>query len=218
MPAQSDDRVRVFLLDDHEVVREGLRSLIEFDGNFKVVGDAATCADALARAKAVRPDVALLDVQLPDGSGVEVCRELRSILPDLSCLMLTSFSDEEAMLDSVVAGAAGFVLKQVRGRELVDALNRVAAGEILLDPRAVARQRKMIDQASKNGDHRASALTDTERQILELVADGLTNKEIADELIMAPKTVKNSISSILLKLGMTRRVNAAVYAVRTGLR
>lgn len=218
MPRESGQPTRVFLVDDHEVVREGLRGVIEVDGDFKVVGDAGTCADALARARAVKPDVAVVDVQLPDGSGVEVCRELRSMLPDCACLMLTSFSDEEAMLESVMAGAAGFVLKGVRTRELLDSIARVARGEILLDARAVARQKTVIRNATTGDDHRLGSLSPTERQILELVADGLTNKEIADELLIAPKTVKNSISSILLKLGMTRRVHAAVYAVHKGLR
>lgn len=218
MATPTDDRTRVFLLDDHEVVRDGLRTLVESTGRFRVVGDAATCADALTRAKAVRPDVALIDVQLPDGSGVEVCREMRSMFPDLACLMLTSFSDEEAMLESVVAGAAGFVLKQVRSRELLEAVERVADGEVLLDPKAVERQRALLQRASRSDDHRLESLSPVERRILELVADGLTNREIADELLIAPKTVKNSISSILMKLGMTRRVHAAVYAVRKGLR
>lgn len=218
MASTTDDRTRVFLLDDHEVVRDGLRTLVESTGRFRVVGDASTCADALTRAKAVRPDIALIDVQLPDGSGVEVCREMRSMFPELACLMLTSFSDEEAMLESVVAGAAGFVLKQVRSRELLDAVERVADGEVLLDPKAVERQRAILQRASKSDDHRLESLSPVERRILELVADGLTNREIADELLIAPKTVKNSISSILMKLGMTRRVHAAVYAVRKGLR
>lgn len=218
MTREPDSTIRVFLVDDHEVIREGLRGVIELEGGFKVVGDAGSCADAIARARAVKPDVAVIDIQLPDGSGVEVCRELRSILPDCACLMLTSFSDEEAMLESVLAGAAGFVLKDTRTRELVDSIRRIAEGEVLLDARAVARQRTVIRNSVNGDDHRLGSLSANERQILELVADGLTNKEIADELLIAPKTVKNAISSILLKLGMTRRVHAAVYAVQKGLR
>jgi DNA-binding NarL/FixJ family response regulator len=209
---------RVFVVDDHELVREGLRFLLDTSDTLCYAGEAATVADAIARAPAVKPDLALIDVQLPDGSGIEVCREIRAMLPETRCVMLTSFADDEAMMEAVMAGAAGFILKQARSRELLQAIEKVADGSVLLDPAAVERQRQLMHRAARSDDHRLEALTDQERRILELVADGLTNTEIASELSIAPKTAKNSISSILLKLGMTRRVNAAVFAVRNGLR
>ena len=206
--------VTVFLLDDHELVREGVRQLLESDGTIEVVGEAATCLDAVARIRATRPQVAILDVQLPDGSGVEVCREVRSLRPDLVCLMLTSFSDDEALFQSVMAGAAGYVLKQIRGNDLVSAVHRVAGGGSLLDP---AGTRQLLDRLRNPGeeeDPRLAALTDLERTILDHVAEGLTNRQIAAKVNRAEKTVKNYMSSILMKLGMTRRTEAAVFAVR----
>lgn len=212
------DQQRVFVVDDHELVREGIRFLLDTSDKLSYAGEASTYADAIARAPAVKPDLALIDVQLPDGSGIEVCREIRSALPDTRCVMLTSFSDDEAMMDAVMAGASGFIMKQARSRELLEAIERVADGAVLLDPAAVERQRQVMQRAARSDDHRLETLTDQERRILELVADGLTNTEIASELSIAPKTAKNAISSILLKLGMTRRVHAAVFAVRNGLR
>jgi two-component system response regulator DevR len=194
-------KVTVFLLDDHELVREGVRQLLEADGSIEVVGEAGTCADAVSRIRATRPQVAVLDVQLPDGNGVEVCRDVRSLDPDLACLMLTSFSDEEALFQSVLAGAAGYVLKQIRGNDLVSAPE--VTGQLLYRLRNPA-----------NVDPRLASLTELERTILDLVAEGLTNRQIAARVNRAEKTVKNYMSSILMKLGMTRRTEAAVFAVR----
>ena len=212
--ADQDGPTRVFLLDDHEVVREGVRSLLEASEGIKVVGDAGTCADARARIPATRPDVAVLDVQLPDGSGVEVCRDVRSAMPQVRCLMLTSFSDEEALFESVMAGAAGYVLKPVRGHDLIRTIQRVAAGESLIDPQVTGRLLERIRHPDPHEDPRLASLTPLERRMLDLIAEGLTNRQIAHELLLAEKTVKNYVSSILLKLGMSRRTEAAVFAVR----
>lgn len=204
--------VRVFLLDDHEIVRRGLRDLLEAAG-LDVVGEAGTAEEALRRVSAVSPDVAVLDVRLPDGDGVEVCREIRSQRPDLPCLMLTSFADDEALFDAIMAGASGYVLKQIRGDDLVDAIRRVAAGESLLDPTATTR---VLDRLRRGGpdDDKLAQLTDQERRILELLADGLTNRQIAEQMYLAEKTVKNYVSNLLAKMGMQRRTEAAVYAAR----
>lgn len=204
--------VRVFLLDDHEIVRRGLRDLLEAAG-LDVVGEAGTAEEALRRVSAVSPDVAVLDVRLPDGDGVEVCREIRSQRPDLPCLMLTSFADDEALFDAIMAGASGYVLKQIRGDDLVDAIRRVAAGESLLDPTATTR---VLDRLRRGGpdDGKLAQLTDQERRILELLADGLTNRQIAEQMYLAEKTVKNYVSNLLAKMGMQRRTEAAVYAAR----
>jgi len=205
--------IRVFLLDDHEIVRRGVRDLLETAGDIQVVGEAGTAQQARDRAGLVDADVALLDVQLPDGSGVEVCRDLRSAHPDLACVMLTSFADDEAMFDAVVAGASGYVLKQVRGSDIIDAVRRAAAGEQLLDPglvnRAIERLRRGPEQ-----DERLKDLTPQESRILGLLADGLTNRQIAAEMFLAEKTVKNYVSNLLSKMGMSRRTEAAVYAAR----
>jgi two-component system, NarL family, response regulator DevR len=211
---EPERRTRVFLLDDHEVVREGVRSLLEASETIHVVGEASTCAEALARIPATRPDVAVLDVQLPDGTGVEVCREIRSSQPEVRCLMLTSFSDEEALFESVMAGAAGYVLKQVRGHDLVRTIQRVADGESLIDPQVTGRLLERLRHPDAHEDPRLASLTPLERRMLDLIADGLTNRQIANELLLAEKTVKNYVSSILLKLGMSRRTEAAVFAVR----
>jgi two-component system, NarL family, response regulator DevR len=207
-------KVTVFLLDDHELVREGVRQLLESDGTIEVVGEAATCVDAVARIRATQPQVAVLDVQLPDGSGVEVCRDVRSMRPDLVCLMLTSFSDEEALFQSVMAGAAGYVLKQIRGNDLVSAVHRVARGESLIDPAVTGQLLDRLRNPRQDEDPRLAALTELERTILDYVAEGLTNRQIANKVNRAEKTVKNYMSSILMKLGMTRRTEAAVFAVR----
>jgi two-component system response regulator DevR len=205
--------IRVFLLDDHEIVRRGLRDLLEAAGDLAVVGEAGTAAEALARIPAVDPQVAVLDVRLPDGNGIEVCREIRSARPDVRCLMLTSFSDDEALLDAVVAGASGYVLKQIRGTELVDAIRRVSTGASLLDPQASARVRARLRDGVEQ-DERLKHLTHQERRILTLLSEGQTNRQIAETMYLAEKTVKNYVSNVLAKLGMARRTEAAVYAAR----
>ncbi len=207
--------IKVFLLDDHEVVREGVRQLLESTDRIVVVGEAATCEEALLRVPAVSPDVCVLDVQLPDGSGVEVCRDIRSNHPNIACLMLTSFSDDEALFQSVLAGAAGYVLKQIRGNDLVGAVERVAAGESLIDPALTGRLLERLRSPHPTEDPRIASLTRLERNILDLLAEGLTNRQIAERVHLAEKTVKNYISSILSKLGMSRRTEAAVFAVRS---
>lgn len=205
--------VRVFLADDHEVVRRGVRDLIDHEDDLSVVGEASTAAEALDRIPLCSPDVAVLDVRLGDGSGIEVAREIRSAHPAVRCLMLTSFADDEALVDSIVAGAAGYVLKQVRGNELLDGIRRVAAGESLLDPAATTR---VLDRLRKGSvdDERVASLTGQEARILELLAEGLTNRQIAERMNLAEKTVKNYVSNLLAKLGMSRRTEAAVYAAR----
>ena len=201
-------------MDDHEVVREGVRQLLEVSGEIEVVGEASSCADALSRIPATRPHVAILDVQLPDGSGVEVCREIRNDHSDIACLMLTSFSDEEALFQSIMAGAAGYVLKQIRGNDLVATVRRVAAGESLIDPAVTGRLLERLRHPQPEEDPRLASLTKLERVILDHVAEGLTNRQIAGRVNLAEKTVKNYVSSILMKLGMSRRTEAAVFAVR----
>jgi len=208
-------KIQVFLLDDHEVVRRGVRDLLESEGDIEVVGEASTAAEALARIPAVRPEVAVLDVRLPDGDGVSVCRDLRSQLPDLACLMLTSFADDEALFDAIMAGAAGYVLKQVRGADILGAVRTVAAGGSLLDPRTTAMvMQRLRDQASASDP--LSGLTDQERRILELIGEGLTNRQIGERMFLAEKTVKNYVSNVLAKLGMERRTQAAAFVARLG--
>src|SRR5436305_3789415 len=210
------DVIRVFLLDDHEIVRRGVRELLEAEADIEVVGEASTAAEALARVPATRPDVAVLDVRLPDGDGVSVCRDLRSERPDLQCLMLTSFADDEALFDAIMAGAAGYLLKQVAGTDLVGAVRTVAGGGSLLDPRATALVLERLRKGNEPEDPRYASLSPQEQRILALIADGLTNRQIGAELFLAEKTVKNYVSSLLHKLGFTRRTEAAVYAA--GLR
>ena len=205
--------IRVFLLDDHEVVRRGVRELLDAEDDIEVVGEADTAERALARVPAVRPDVAILDVRLPDGDGIAVCREIRSSSEDVACLMLTSFSDDEALMQAIMAGAAGYLLKQIRGNDIVDAVRRVATGASLLDPATVARVTERLRQPSEE-DERMARLTSQERKILALIADGLTNRQIANEMHLAEKTVKNYVSNLLAKLGMERRTQAAVFATR----
>jgi two-component system, NarL family, response regulator DevR len=205
--------VRVFLLDDHEIVRRGVRELLEVEDDFEVVGEAGTAAEALARIAAAAPDVAIIDMRLPDGNGVEVCREVRSRHPEVQCVVLTSFADDEALFDSIMAGAAGYLLKQIAGNDLVDAVRRVAAGQSLLDPNVTAR----VLERLRNGpvqDERLARLTDQERKILDLIAEGLTNRQIGERMFLAEKTVKNYVSNLLGKLGMERRTEAAVFATR----
>jgi two-component system response regulator DevR len=207
--------IKAFLLDDHEVVRRGVRELLEGEsrGEITVAGEAGTADEALRRLPAVHPDVAILDVRLPDGNGVEVCREIRSRHPEIQCLMLTSYADDEALFDAIMAGAAGYVLKQVRGADLVDSVRRVAAGQSLLDPTVTA---KVLDRLRRGPEQEPGVeqLTEQERKILDLLADGLTNRQIGDRLYLAEKTVKNYVSNLLMKLGMRRRTEAAVYAAR----
>jgi DNA-binding NarL/FixJ family response regulator len=203
----------VFLLDDHEVVRRGLRELLETEPDLDVVGEAASAEEALTRIPAAAPDVAILDVRLPDGDGVAVCRELRSLMPALRCLMLTSFADDEALFSAIMAGASGYVLKQIRGSELVNAVRRVAQGESLLDP-ALTRQVMDRLRGEEEQDERLARLTAQERKILDLIAEGRTNRQIAEELFLAEKTVKNYVSNLLSKMGFARRTEAAVYAAR----
>jgi len=201
----------VFLLDDHEVVRRGLTELLEADGDIEIVGQAGLAQEAIRRIPALRPDVAILDGRLPDGSGIDVCREVRSLHPEIAVLILTSYDDDEALFSAIMAGAAGYVLKQVRGTDLVDAVRRVAAGQSLLDPAVTQR---VLDRVRLGPvtDAALGPLTERERQILELVGEGMTNRQIAERMFLAEKTVKNYMSSILTKLGMERRTQAAVFA------
>ncbi|WP_326700420.1 response regulator transcription factor [Streptomyces sp. NBC_01754] len=222
LPSQPASPVRVFILDDHEVVRRGVRDLLEADGGIEVVGEASDAREALARVPAVAPQVAVLDVRLGDDrggdhAGIEVCRELRARMPGLACLMLTSFDDDEALFDAIMAGAAGYVLKQINGAGLVAAVHTVASGTSMLDPRTTARVMARL----RGPQHPPAAesteldrLTPRERQILDLIGEGLTNREIAERLFLAEKTVKNRISAILAKLGVGRRIQAAMLAGR----
>ncbi|MEU1571224.1 response regulator transcription factor [Streptomyces collinus] len=209
-----DNPIRVFLLDDHEVVRRGVHDLLNDEPDITVIGEAATAEQALVRVPALRPQVAVLDVRLPDGDGVTVCRELRSRLPDLTCLMLTSFDDEEALLDSIMAGASGYVLKQIQGSDLVAAVRTVARGQSLLDPSATTKLMARLrgGQQKEEEPDALPGLTDREREILALIGEGLTNRQIGQRLYLAEKTVKNHISRLLAKLGVERRIQAAVIA------
>ena len=202
--------IRIFLLDDHELVRRGLTDLLGSTTDLVVVGEASTCAEALRRIPAVAPHIALLDARLPDASGIDVCRELRSKHPEVSCVILTSYDDEEALFAAVMAGASGYLLKQIRGSSLVDGIRQVAAGRSLLDP---AMTKSLLDRLREplREDSAARSLTARERDILDLIAEGCTNREIGQRLFLAEKTVKNYVSSLLAKLGMQRRTQAAVY-------
>ncbi|MFI5675534.1 response regulator [Streptomyces cellulosae] len=208
--------IRVFLLDDHEVVRRGVHDLLNDEPDITVVGEAGTVEQALVRVPALRPRVAVLDIRLPDGDGVSVCRELRSRMPELSCLMLTSFDDEEALLDSIMAGASGYVLKQIKGSDLVSAVRTVAAGQSLLDPSATAKVMARLrgEQTREVEPEALPGLTEREREILALIGEGLTNRQIGQRLYLAEKTVKNHISRLLAKLGVERRIQAAVIATQ----
>jgi two-component system response regulator DevR len=210
LSAADSHKIRVFLLDDHEIVRRGIADLLETEGDIAVVGEAGTASEALNRIPAARPDVAVLDARLPDGSGIDVCRDIRSALPDIRCLILTSYDDNDALFAAVMAGAAGYLLKEIRGSGLVDAIRQVAAGKSLLDPTVTGRLlTRLRDGAPK--DPRLASLSDREREILNLITDGLTNKQIGERLFLAEKTVKNYVSGLLSKLGMERRTQAAVY-------
>jgi DNA-binding NarL/FixJ family response regulator len=212
-PGPAEQSINVFLLDDHEVVRRGVAALLSAEPDLEVVGEAGTAAQALARIPALRPDVAILDVRLPDGDGVSVCREIRSRLPEVACLMLTSFADDDALFDAVMAGAAGYVLKQIHGTDLVGAVRTVASGQSLLDPRSTARMlERLREQASKKDP--LAALSEQERRILELIGEGLTNRQIGERMFLAEKTVKNYVSNLLAKLDMQRRTQAAALAAQ----
>ncbi|HEY8473758.1 MAG TPA: response regulator transcription factor [Natronosporangium sp.] len=205
--------IRVFLLDDHEVVRRGVADLLIAEGDIEVVGESGSAAEATRRIPALRPHVAILDARLPDGSGIDVCRDVRAVDPSIQGLILTSYEDDEALFSAIMAGAAGYVLKQIRGTDLVDAVRRVAAGQSLLDPavtqRVLERIRHPVEEPAE-----LRSLTEQERRILEHIAEGLTNREIAARMFLAEKTVKNYVSSLLAKLGLERRTQAAVLASR----
>ncbi|GAB3830996.1 transcriptional regulator [Dactylosporangium cerinum] len=205
--------IRVYLLDDHEVVRFELREMLEREGDIEVVGESGSAVDATHRIPALRPDVAVLDGRLPDGSGIDVCRDVRSVDPSIKALILTSYDDDEALFAAIMAGASGYVLKQIHGTDLVDAIRRVAAGQSLLDPAVTARVLDRIRKGPEQPDE-LKDLTEQERKILLLVAEGLTNREIAERMFLAEKTVKNYVSSLLAKLGLERRTQAAVLASR----
>ena len=205
--------IRVFLLDDHEVVRAGLRELLENDGDIEIVGESGSAEEAVARIPALRPNVAVLDARLPDGNGIDVCRQVRSVDPSIQGLILTSYEDDEALFAAIMAGAAGYVLKQIRGTDLVDAVRRVASGQSMLDPAVTQRVLERI-RTGVEAPNELKSLTEQERRILLLVAEGLTNREIATKMFLAEKTVKNYVSSLLAKLGLERRTQAAVLATR----
>ena len=206
--------ISVFLVDDHELVRRGIAGLLEAEPDIEVVGEASTAAQARARILATRPDVALLDVRLPDGSGIDVCRDIRSASSDIQCLILTAYDDDEAIYAAVIAGAAGYVLKDIRGAGLVDSVRKVAAGRSLLDPALTARVVERMRGVAR-GDARLDSLSAREKQIMSLIADGLTNREIGLRLSLAEKTVKNYVSGLLSKLGLQRRTQAAVLHLET---
>lgn len=212
-PPRRDGMIRVFLLDDHEVVRRGVRDLLDAEPDITVVGEAGTAAAALVAVPALMPDVAVLDVRLPDGDGVSVCRDIRSQVPTVGCLMLTSFADPQALLASVLAGAAGYVLKQIRGADLVGAVRTAAAGQSLLDPGAAGKVIRRIRERAEHANPLA-VLTAQEKRVLELVGEGLTNKQIGARLGLTEKTVKNYMSVLFAKLGIHRRTQAAVLATR----
>ena len=212
-PVTSAQPIRVFILDDHELVRRGLVDLLTATDDLVIVGEAATAGEALRRIPAAAPDVALLDARLPDGSGIDVCREIRSVDPGIHALILTSYDDDEALFAAIMAGAAGYVLKQVSGTDLVDTVRRVAAGQSLLDPAVTARVLERV-RSGPPEDETLKRLTDQERRILALIAEGKTNRQIGEEMFLAEKTVKNYVSSLLAKLGMERRTQAAVFAAR----
>ncbi len=210
---QASKKISVFLLDDHEIVRMGVRELLEAQSDIMVVGEAGTAASALARIPALRPDVAILDVRLPDGDGVTVCRQIRSAMPGVACLMLTSYADDQALIDAILAGAAGYVLKEIRGTDLVGAVRTVASGQSMLDPAAAATlMARLRDEATRSDP--LAGLTGQERKILELIGEGLTNRQIGERMFLAEKTVKNYVSGLFAKLGMERRAQAAAYAAR----
>jgi two-component system, NarL family, response regulator DevR len=205
--------IRVFLLDDHELVREGVRSLLESDDDLEVVGEASTAAEALTRIPLANPDVAILDVRLEDGSGIELCRDVRSIMPQLVCLMLTSFADDEALYASVMAGASGYVLKQIRARDLIEDVKKVAGGASLMDPRVVAQVVERIANPPAS-DPAMTSLSPQERRILDFIAEGRTNRQISEAMFLSEKTIKNYVTHLLAKLKLNSRTEAAIYATK----
>jgi DNA-binding NarL/FixJ family response regulator len=205
--------IRVFLLDDHEIVRRGIKELLENEGDITVVGESGSAEEAARRIPALRPDVAILDGRLPDGSGIDVCRDIRSVDPSIKALILTSYDDDDALFAAIMGGASGYILKQVRGNDLVDTVRRVAAGQSMLDPAMTAAVLERV----RNGppkDKELEALTTQEQKILELIGEGLTNRQIAEQMYLAEKTVKNYVSSLLAKLGLTSRTQAAIFATK----
>ena len=208
--------LKVFLVDDHEVVRRGVRELLERESDIKVVGEAGRQSEALVLIPETKPDVVLLDVRLPDGDGIEICRDIRSASPEIYCLMLTSYADDEAFVGAVMAGAAGYVLKQINGNDLVDSVRRAARGESLLDPLLVAQARARLGRDRE--EERLKPLSPQERKILDLIAEGKTNREIAETMFLAEKTVRNYVSNLLMKMGMKHRTEAAVFAVHVAER
>jgi len=210
----TDGIVRVYLLDDHEVVREGLRALLESHDDIEVVGDSGSAVEAASRIPALRPDVAVLDARLPDGSGIEVCRTVRAVDPSIHGLILTSYDDDEALFSAIMAGASGYVLKQIRGSDLVDAVRQVAAGNSLIDPSMTATVLERVRHPAVTVAPELAELTEQELKLLGLIAEGLTNRQIGERMFLAEKTVKNYVSSILAKLGLERRTQAAVLASR----
>jgi two-component system, NarL family, response regulator DevR len=209
----AESPIRVFVLDDHDVVRRGLVALLDVEDDLSVVGEAGTAEEAISQVPVIRPDVAVLDVRLPDGDGAAVCRQLRSLLPELKCLMLTGYADDEALASAILAGASGYVLKQIRGSEIVSTVRRVAAGESVLDP-ALSRQVMDRIRGGRVEDELLAGLSAKERNIVELIGEGKSNRQIAEELSIAEKTVKNYVSSLLRKMGFARRTEAGVYVAR----
>jgi DNA-binding NarL/FixJ family response regulator len=205
--------IRVFLLDDHELVRRGIRELLESEGDVIVVGESGSAQEAARRIPALRPDVAILDGRLPDGSGIDVCRDIRSVDPTIKALILTSYDDDDALFAAIMAGAAGYILKQVRGNDFVDIVRRVAAGQSMLDPAMTAQVLERV-RSGPPKDRALEGLTDQEQKILELIGEGLTNRQIAERMYLAEKTVKNYVSSMLAKLGLTSRTQAAIFATK----
>ena len=210
----SEGQVRVMLVDDHEVVREGLRTLVSKNKNFIVVGEAATMAEAIEGAARAKPDVIIMDVRLPDGSGVEACRTIREARPETKVIMLTSYADDEALFASIVAGAAGYLLKQTRGQAVIDAITSVAQGRSLLDPDVTGKVLERVRRGREDEDPAFASLTEQERKVLEHLAEGKTNREIGEVLFLSEKTVKNYVSRILDKLGLARRAEAAAYMAK----
>ncbi|MGJ0558333.1 response regulator [Methylocystis sp.] len=207
------ERIRVYLLDDHEIVRQGIRTFLESSGDIEVVGESGSAQDATNRIPALKPDVAILDARLPDGSGIEVCRAVRSVDPSINALILTSYDDDEALFAAIMAGAAGYVLKEIRSADLLETVRRVAAGQSMIDPALTARVLERVRNPSTTAPELAE-LTDQEMKLLEYITEGLTNKEIGEQMFLAEKTVKNYVSSVLAKLGVERRTQAAVIAAK----
>jgi two-component system response regulator DevR len=212
-PGEPSRSIRVFLLDDHELVRRGIRELLESEPDMVVVGESGSAPEAARRIPALKPDVAILDGRLPDGSGIDVCREIRSVDPTIRALILTSYDDDDALFAAIMAGASGYILKQVRGTDFVETVRRVAAGQSMLDPALTAQVLERV-RSGPPKDQELEGLTSQEQKILELIGEGLTNRQIAERMYLAEKTVKNYVSSLLAKLGLTSRTQAAIFATR----